>query len=146
MHVQSSVPIEEEDTPCYVARGADTHFPSHLVPHTEQIITQESNHRESYIKERNRKQLWNPPTTNFLPPDPTRSFLESSLARKLSELDLPSARLMSGGYSDTGSNQDSVNDLTFIVEESEDQVPNLSLSMVNSTINTQLASLRSLLS
>ena len=87
VHVQTSVPGMEEDTTCYVARGAYTHFPSHLVPHTEQIITQE----------RNTQQLWNPPITNFLPPDPSRSFLETSVARNLSDLDLLSTRMMSGG-------------------------------------------------
>ena len=52
--------------------------------------------------------------------------------------------MMSGEQRQSDTSQDSVNDLTFIVEESE-MVPNiLSLSMVNSTINTQLASLRSL--
>ena len=87
--------------------------------------------------------LWNPPTANFLPPDSTRSFLETSLAKNLSELDLLSARLMSADNRKTSS-QDEANDLTFIVEEAETVPINLSLSTVNSTISNQLASLRSL--
>merc|ERR1719508_111545 len=57
----------------------------------------------------------------------------------------PSAPRMSlAEQSDGNTSQDSVNDTTFIVDE-RDTAPNiLSLSMVNSTISTQLASLRSL--
>ena len=62
----------------------------------------------------------------------------------LSELDLLFTKMMSGENKQSDTSQDSANDSTFIVEERELVRNILSLSMVNSTINTQLASLRSL--
>jgi len=131
----------EIDTQSYIARGMYSSFPSHLVNHTEQIVTKTRPEVEDDVI---RPQLWNPPTANFLPPNSTRSFLETSLAKNLSELDLLSSRLMSADNRKTTVSQDEINDLTFIVEETETVPDILSLSMVNSTISNQLASLRSL--
>ena len=137
----------EKATQSYVARGAYSSFPSHLVNHTEQIVTSGLRPEvDKYLDDgfNTKPQLWNPPTANFLPPDPTRSFLENSLAKNLSELDMMSTRLLGEDSRRTITSQDEANDLTFIVEESESVPDILSLSMVNSTINNQLASLRSL--
>ena len=138
----------EKATQSDVARGAYSSFPSHLVNHTEQIVTSGLRPEvDKYLDDgfNTKPQLWNPPTANFLPPDPTRSFLENSLAKNLSELDMLSTRLLSADSRRTIiSSQDEANDLTFIIEETESVPDILSLSMVNSTINNQLASLRSL--
>jgi len=146
-----SIPLDGKSsadiaTQSYVARGTYSSFPSHLVNHTEQIVTNTRHEVDKFVNESDRikPQLWNPPTTNFLPPNSSRSFLETSLAKNLSELDLLSSRLMGADNRKTTVSQDEINDLTFIVEETETVPDILSLSTVNSTINNQLASLRSL--
>jgi len=137
----------ETDDSYFTTMGAYRQFPSHLVHHSEEIITQDISNKETVVpkvKNITKTRLWNPPPTNFLPPDPSLSYLETALARNLSELDLISARMTSEDKRDGSTSAASQNDTTFVVEENY-MVPNtLSLSMVYNTINTNLDSLRSL--
>lgn len=106
--------LNPADNLTYSVRAEYSKFPSHVVQHTEQIIQRTTTPSVEPGPEQEaisipvnspppspptKNQFWNPPTLqNFLPDDPTRSFLESSLQRNLSDLDTISRNIQNRLY------------------------------------------------
>jgi len=144
--------VSETNENYFVTNGTYKQFPSHLVQHTDQIImhSKPKNTVPSIPDDNNvtHEVNWTLPTTNFLPPDPSRSFIETSLDKNLTELDQLMSKIVSTLDSDSiemNTSQGSCSNLTFIVNKNQNPDV-LSMSMVNSTISNQLDSIKSLVS
>ena len=153
----------------YSVQGHYSDFPSHLVQHTSQLITA-APPSAAFLP---------PPQYNFLPPDPSRSFLEGSLTRNLADLEAlsrdmaarcslatPGAgegggqdkdlEMREGGQDKEGgrgrdqetsmTEEDLSPNTTFIIEEGGEEGETgrsvVSLSLLQSTIEGNLAAIR----
>ena len=141
----------------YHVEGTYSTYPSHLVAHTEQVIRASA---PPHTPPPASTPL--PPTTglthpqfNFLPADPTTSFLETTLARNLADLDALARHLAEGLQVDqsrdqaTSVSEKSPNDTTFVVEAPpEEEVETgrslASISLMASTVEENLAVIRGL--
>merc|ERR1712192_305267 len=103
----------------YVVQGTYSTFPSHLVSHTRQIISPVMAMAPPLENDVH-------PQFNFLPDDPTRSFLEGRLASNLADLDHLSKNLAASLQKeetgveqavqvDQDSEEPSLNDTTFLI-------------------------------
>merc|ERR1712192_69412 len=116
----------------YVVQGTYSTFPSHLVSHTRQIISPVM--AIAPPKKASLPPSMAPPSENivlhpqfnFLPDDPTRSFLEGRLASNLADLDHLSKNLAASLQKeetgveqavqvDQDSEEPSLNDTTFLI-------------------------------
>ena len=149
----------------YMVQGMYSTFPSHLVSHTQQIISPVMEmaltkstplpppmapHSENGVH----------PQFNFLPDDPTMSFLEGKLASNLADLDHLSknlaASLQTREYvveqavqADPDLEEPSLNDTTFLIAgRQEEELATgrsiASFSMMQSTIDENLACIKGL--
>lgn len=147
----------------YVVQGTYSTFPSHLVSHTRQIISP-----VMAMAPPQKASLPLPsenivlhPQFNFLPDDPTRSFLEGRLASNLADLDHLSKNLAASLQKgeacrveqavqvDQDSEEPSLNDTTFLIagRQEEEMATGRSIasfSMMQSTIDENLACIRGL--
>jgi len=141
----------------YHVEGSYSSYPSHLVAHTEQMIRASP---PPHTPPPASTPL--PPATghtqpqfNFLPDDPTTSFLENTLARNLADLDALARHLAKGLLVDqardkaTSVSEKSANDTTFVVEApAEEELETgrslASISLMASTVEENLAAIRGL--
>ena len=147
----------------YVVQGTYSTFPSHLVSHTRQIISPvmamaPPKNAPQSIAQPSEKSMH--PQFNFLPDDPTRSFLEGRLASNLADLDHLSknlaaslqkgeAQVEQAVQADRELEEPSLNDTTFlIVGRPEEEMATgrsiASFSMMQSTIDDNLACIKGL--
>ena len=149
----------------YVVQGTYSSFPSHLVSHTRQIISPVmamAPPKKGHLPPSSAPPSENivHPQFNFLPDDPTRSFLEGRLASNLADLDHLSknlaaslqkgdARVEQAVQADQDLEEPSLNDTTFlIVGRQEEEMATgrsiASFSMMQSTIDENLACIKGL--
>ena len=140
----------------YVVQGTYSTFPSHLVSHTRQVISPVM----AMAPPRNVSEKSVHPLFNFLPDDPTRSFLEGRLASNLADLDHLSKNLaasLNRGEAQVEQEvqavqdleEPSLNDTTFLIagrheEEMATGRSIASFSMMQSTIDENLACIKGL--
>jgi len=140
----------------YVVQGTYSTFPSHLVSHTRQVISPVM----AMAPPRNVSEKSVHPQFNFLPDDPTRSFLEGRLASNLADLDHLSKNLaasLNRGEAQVEQEvqavqdleEPSLNDTTFLIagrheEEMATGRSIASFSMMQSTIDENLACIKGL--
>ena len=146
----------------YMVQGTYSTFPCHMVSHTRQIISPMMNGAPSKTSapayEAHTDVDAVHPQFNFLPADPTRSFLEGRLASNLADLDNLSknlaASLRTGGTAVDQAElveleEPSLNDTTFLIAGRQEEELTTgrsiaSLSMMQNTIDENLACIRGL--
>ena len=146
----------------YMVQGTYSTFPCHMVSHTRQIISPMMNGAPSKTSapayEAHTDVDAVHPQFNFLPADPTRSFLEGRLASNLADLDNLSknlaASLRTGGSAVDQAElveleEPSLNDTTFLIAGRQEEELTTgrsiaSLSMMQNTIDENLACIRGL--
>jgi len=140
----------------YVVQGTYSTFPSHLISHTRQIISPVM----AMSPSRKVSEESVHPRFNFLPDDPTKSFLEGRLASNLADLDHLSKTLaasLNKGEAQVEQEvqvehdlkEPSLNDTTFVIagRQEEEMATGRSIasfSMMQSTIDENLACIKGL--